>query len=86
MRGRRWPVRSTAVLCGMLKGNFPAGKDEYGRMTLESPGKGLCAFHPQINSAVLYSRDGRLWNTCKFGKLTLAQFLEFAQDTHGFSN
>lgn len=66
----------------MLKGNFPAGEDEYGRMAIECSREGLSTFDAQIDPAVLDSRDGRLWDTRKFGKLALAQFLKFAQDTH----
>ena len=70
----------------MLKGNFPAGEHEYGGMAIECAGERFGAFDSQIDSTVLDSRDSRLWNTRKFGKLTLAQLLKFTQDTHGFSN
>ena len=53
-------THSTAVLCGMLKGNFPAGEDEYGRMAIECTGKNNGAFYPQIDPAALNHRDGRL--------------------------
>ena len=52
---RPWTVRSTTMLCGMLKGDFPARENKYGRMAIECARKGLGTFHPQINPAVLYS-------------------------------
>ena len=55
-------------------------------MAFEGTGKNLCAFDPQIYSAVLDSGDGRLRDTREFGELALAQLLEFAQDTNGLTH
>lgn len=70
----------------MLKRNFPAGEDEYGRMAIECSRESLSTLDAQIDPAVLNSRDGRLWDACEFGKLALAQLLEFAKYPHGLTN
>ncbi len=55
-------------------------------MAFEGAGKNLCALDAEINSAVLNSGNGGLRNAREFGELTLAQFLEFAQDTDGLTD
>lgn len=79
-------THSTFDLCSSLKRDLSTGNDEYGRMAMECPRKCFRAFHSQIDPAILDCRDGRLRNTRQFGKLTLAQFLEFAQDAHGLTD
>jgi hypothetical protein len=70
----------------MFMWNLPAGKHEYGWMTLEGMGKDLCALNTLIHPTVLDSGDGRLRNARQFGQLALAQFLKFAQDADGLSH
>ena len=53
---------SAVELRGALKRNFPAGKYEYGRMTLERTGENLRTLDTQVHVTVLDGGDGGLGN------------------------
>jgi len=55
-------------------------------MTPECECKDLRSFDAQVDPAILDGGNRGLRNARELGQLALAQFLKFAQDTHGLAD
>ena len=55
-------------------------------MTPECVCKDLRSLDAQVDPAIFYCGNGGLRNARELGQLALAQFLKFAQDTHGLAD
>lgn len=69
-----------------LKRSLPAREHEDCGMTPKCVCKYLRSLDAQVDPTILDSGNGGLRNARELGQLTLAQFLKFAQDTHGLAD
>ena len=64
----------------------PSGKDENARMALQRTGEDFRTLYAQANTIILDRGDRRLGNARSLGQLILAQVLELAKNSDGFSD
>jgi hypothetical protein len=66
--------------------SFPARKDQYGRVTLESLGEHLGTLNTKANTIILYGRQSGLCDARTLRKLILAKPLQLTDNADRLTN
>ncbi len=74
------------MLRNRIKWNFPAWKNQDGRVALQPMSKNLGPFDTQIDATIFDGRDACLRNARQLGELRLAKLLKFTQDADRFAH